>query len=149
MAYVLQSTHSSSSSHSPTLGPPLPWRRRRRTLNAPHGQSMCKFLPRHPHTFISVARLLLLLLLPLLLTSRWQENNDRFSAELRDGHTKIPNIELRKDGSRGRSAAKFLSTFFVCFAGTVRNCSGGTYISYSVVPKKNEDFYSCRCFLDW
>ncbi|KAF8502929.1 hypothetical protein F5888DRAFT_1125611 [Russula emetica] len=38
------------------------------------------------------------------------------SAELRDGHTKIPKLELQEDGSRGRSAAKFLSTVF-SFAG--------------------------------
>jgi hypothetical protein len=41
-----------------------------------------------------------------------QEDNDRPSA---DGHTNIPNLELQEDGSRGRSAAKFLSTFF-CLA---------------------------------
>jgi hypothetical protein len=80
-------------------------------IQCPYRQPMCKFLPRHPHSFISVARL------PLLLPpSTSQEDNDRFSAELRDGHTKIPNLELEEDGSRGRSAAKFLSTFF-CFAG--------------------------------
>jgi hypothetical protein len=71
-----------------------------------------------------------------------QEDNDQFSTELRDGHTKIPNLELHEVGSRGRSAAKILSTIF--FASWVRNCSGGMCISYSVVPKKKEDFDSCR-----
>jgi hypothetical protein len=45
-----------------------------------------------------------------------QEDNDQFSTELRDGHTKIPNLELQEDGSRGcsalGSAAKFLNIFF-------------------------------------
>jgi hypothetical protein len=46
-----------------------------------------------------------------------QEANDWLSAELRDRHTKNPNLELQQDGSRGCSAAKFLSTFLFCFAG--------------------------------
>jgi len=70
---------------------------------------MCKFLPRHPHTFISVARLAAAVSAP----STPQEDNDWLSAELRDGHTKILNLELEleEDGSRRRSTAKFLSSF--------------------------------------
>jgi hypothetical protein len=71
------------------------------------------------------------------LCSNSQEATDWLSAELRDRHTKIPNLELQQDGSRGCSAAKFLSTFL--FVSQARNCRGGTNISYSVVPKKKED----------
>jgi hypothetical protein len=72
---------------------------------------MYVFFPRHPHIFISATRLLLLL---TPFTS--QEDNDRFGAELRDEHTKIPNLELQEDASRNRSAAVFPSTSFICFA---------------------------------
>ena len=37
--------------------------------------------------------------------SSLQEDDDLFSAELRDRHTKIPNLVLQEDVSRGRSAA--------------------------------------------
>jgi len=50
-------------------------------------------------------------------TSQGPEDSDRSSAELRGGYTKIPNLELEEDGSRGRNAASFLSTFLFCFAG--------------------------------
>jgi hypothetical protein len=47
-----------------------------------------------------------------------QEDNDWLSAELRDGHTKIPNLELQEDGSLSAAALpKVLIpvVFAVCF----------------------------------
>jgi hypothetical protein len=81
---------------------------------------------------------------PASSRSTLQEDNDWLSAELRDGHTKNPNLELQEDGSRGHSAAKFLSLFLFCFVGKKLYSSGGRYMSYSVVSKKMEDFDSCR-----
>jgi hypothetical protein len=101
---------------------------------------MCKFLPRRSKAATAASA--------PSAPSTSQEDDDWLSAELRDGHTKIPNLELQQDGSRGHSAAKFFSTSF--FVSWVRNRSDGMYTSYSVVPKKKViPVVFVVCFLDW
>jgi hypothetical protein len=110
-------------------------------IQRPHRQPMCKFLPRHPHTFISVARLLLLLLLlPLLLQRRIIIGSVPSCAM---DIQKFRTLSFRRVSRPQRCQISL--NFFVSW---VRNCSGGIYISYSVVPKNKEDFDSCCvCFL--
>jgi hypothetical protein len=98
---------------------------------------MCKFLPGHPHTFISVARLLL----PLLLRRRIMDGSAPSCAmDIR----KFRTLSYRRMGLEAAALPDFSELFFVSW---VRNCSGGMYISYSVVPKNKEDFDYCRLCL--
>jgi hypothetical protein len=82
--------------------------RQRRRRNRPYRQPICKFLPRHPRTFISVARPLLLFLPP----STRQEDNDWLRAELRDGHTKFRTLSYRGMGLEAAALPNSSQHFF-------------------------------------
>jgi hypothetical protein len=56
----------------------------------------------------------------------------------------IQTLSYRRMGLEAAALLNFSQPFFVS---QERNCSGGMYISYSVVPKKKEDLVVC--FLDW
>jgi hypothetical protein len=99
----------------------------------PYLQPMCKFLPRYLHTFISGARLLLLL--PLLLRRRIMIGPAPMGIQI------FRTLSYRRMGLKAAAVLNFSQLFFVS---RKRDCSGGMYISYSVVSKKNEDFNSCH-----
>ena len=83
---------------------PLRWRRRTPNVTVPIANRHATSTSTHIHLCSKVVG--------TSTTSTWQEDN-RLSADPRDGHTKILNLELQ-----------------------VRHCSSGMYISYSVFPKK-------------
>jgi hypothetical protein len=99
----------------------------------PYLQPMCKFLPRYLHTFIPAARLLLLL--PLLLRRRIMIGPAPMGIQI------FRTLSYRRMGLEAAALLNFSQLFFVS---RKRDCSGGMYISYSVVSKKNEDFNSCH-----
>jgi len=84
---------------------------------------MCKFLPRHRHTCISIARLLPLL--PLLLRIRIMIGPTPSCAM---GIQKSRTLSYRRM-RLGPGAAALLNLLNVFFFSQVRNCSGGMYIS--------------------
>jgi hypothetical protein len=85
-------------------------------IQCPYRQPMCKSHPGHPHTFISVARLLLLLLVPLLLRRRIMTGSAPSCAM---DIQKFRTLSYRRMGLEAAALPNFSELYFVSW---VRNC---------------------------